>query len=270
VTAEGLRRELLGNGNNNTDNPWIAILDTILVQWKEVTGNYARIPDEAVEFLYESIQEYRRDGRAENSVYLSTVYAAKGLEFDHVSILGNWTRQRTVEKQEEERRPYYVGMTRARKTLTLYELAGINNPHTSELKGAAIERLEVGMLSSPSDDELRQCYSLLDLSSIWIDYPAIDSKSNNIRRQIAKLQTGSVVYLDKQQQNNRVFINNADGCKIGALSEAASRKWEDRLDSVRSVRIHSIITWRKEFSNRSSNDYPDEWEVPLLEVVWMK
>ena len=91
------------------------MLDEFLVQWREHTNNYASSPDEIVDYLYEAIQEHKRFGRSDNPVYLSTVHAAKGLEFDHVFILGNWTEQRTVEKQEEERRPYYVGMTRARK-----------------------------------------------------------------------------------------------------------------------------------------------------------
>ena len=270
VTAVGLRKELLTIENHLTENPWIALLDTFLLQWGEETNNYETTPDDAVDFLYEAIQEYKRDGHTENTVYLSTVHAAKGLEFDRVFILGNWTRQKTIEKQEEERRPYYVGMTRARTALTLYELSSTQNPHTSVLKGAAIERLEVGNLSRPADDILCQCYSLLDLSSIWIDYPAIAANSTTIRQEIVKLHTGSEVFLMKQQQSNRIFIQTAEGDTIGALSKAASCDWVDRLEEVRSVRVHSIINWRKEFSENSSADYPDEWEVPLLEVVWKK
>ena len=268
VTAEALRQELTKLENYNLKNPWIAMLDTFLVEWREATGDNASIQDEAIDFLYEASQEYRRSGQAENKVYLSTVYAAKGLEFDHVSILGNWTKQGTVEKQEEERRVYYVGMTRARKNLALYELAKNQNPHTSELKGTAIERLELGMLPGPRDDELDKCFSLLDLSSIWIDYPAISHNAGNIRQEIARLHTGFVVFLAKKQQKDRIFIKTAIGSTIGALSQAASLQWADRLSAVRSVRIHGIITWRKEFSNHSTLAYPDEWEVPLLEVVW--
>ncbi len=270
VTAEELRKELLSQSEYDSANPWNIMLDEFLVQWGEDTNNYATTPEEAVDFLYEAIQEYRRFGGSDHSVYLSTVYAAKGLEFDHVFILGNWTRQRTVEKQEEERRPYYVGMTRARKTLTLYAIEGIQNPNTSMLQGRAIERQVTGVLTGPSDDELGLCYSLLDLSSIWIDYPAIAQGAKNIRQQIARLQTGSVVYLDRSKPGGRISISDAKGYKIGILSETISRQWEDRLDSVRSARVHSIVTWRKEFSDRNTDDYPDEWEVPLLEVVWMK
>ena len=270
VTAEELRRELLDCHGCDRENPWNFMLDEFLIQWREETNNYATTPKEAVDFLYEAIHEYGRFGGSEHSVYLSTVYAAKGLEFDHVFILGNWIGPRTTEKQEEERRPYYVGMTRARKTLTLYELECIQNPYTSKLQGKAIERYKVGVLPEPSDNELSQCYSQLDLSSVWIDYPAVAPNSVVVRRQIAELQTGSLVTLVKQSQGSRVSIKDASGYTIGILSEAAGRQWEDRLDSVRFARIHSIITWRKDFSERSTDDYPDEWEVPLLEIVWVK
>ena len=270
ITAEGLRKELLSTQKHFNENPWIALLDTFLVQLGEQTNNYETTPNDAVDFLYEAIQEYRRAGQIEETVYLSTVHAAKGLEFDRVFILGDWKEQRTVEKQEEERRPYYVGMTRARKSLTLYELAGIKNPYTSVLTGAAIERLEVGNLSRPTDDILSQCYSLLDLSSIWIDYPATASNSTSIRKEIAKINTGSEVFLKKYQKSKRIFIQTSEGYTIGALSKDASLDWEDRLGDVRLVRVHSIINWHNDFSENSSPDYPEEWEVPLIEVIWIK
>ena len=246
------------------------MLDEFLVQWKEETNNYASPPDALVEYLYESVQEYKRFGRSDNSVYLSTVYAAKGLEFDNVFILGNWTERRTVEKQEEERRPYYVGMTRARKTLTLYALKGIQNPYTSQLQGKNIERRDAGVLFEPSDAVLSQCCTLLDLTSFWIDYPAIAQDSGRVRLQISKLQAGAAVSLVKLPKDGHVSVIDPEGCKIGILSKAVNREWEHRLDNVLSARVHSIVIWRRDFSDPITGDYPEEWEVPLLEVVWTK
>ncbi|MBL9079346.1 MAG: UvrD-helicase domain-containing protein [Planctomycetes bacterium] len=60
------------------------------------------------------------------AVQMMTVHAAKGLEFDHVSIAGLeegvFPSQRSVDDPEgieEERRLFYVALTRARKTLLL-------------------------------------------------------------------------------------------------------------------------------------------------------
>ncbi|MEE9343003.1 MAG: UvrD-helicase domain-containing protein [Gammaproteobacteria bacterium] len=67
----------------------------------------------------------RDDDSATDCVRLSTMHAAKGLEFPHVFIVGMEEKllphRASIEEDniEEERRLAYVGMTRAQKTLTL-------------------------------------------------------------------------------------------------------------------------------------------------------
>jgi len=61
----------------------------------------------------------------EGRVTLMTLHNAKGLEYDHVFVVGmeegTFPHARSLDEQnlEEERRLCYVGITRARKTLTL-------------------------------------------------------------------------------------------------------------------------------------------------------
>ena len=65
----------------------------------------------------------------ENAVKLMTVHASKGLEFDYVFITGLeqdlfphqavGADEKTPEEMEEERRLFYVALTRARKKLFL-------------------------------------------------------------------------------------------------------------------------------------------------------
>lgn len=77
-------------------------------------------------FLSVTSLESRDVGTNQDSVQLMTLHSAKGLEFDNVFIVG-WEEsifptQRSiqeVDKMEEERRLAYVGITRARKNLTL-------------------------------------------------------------------------------------------------------------------------------------------------------
>ena len=62
---------------------------------------------------------------AAGAVTISTIHAAKGLEFDHVFIIGcsegllPYGSPTSIETIEEERRLMYVGVTRARDTLAL-------------------------------------------------------------------------------------------------------------------------------------------------------
>lgn len=63
-----------------------------------------------------------------DAVTISTLHSAKGLEYDRVYILGvnekviPWQKAVMTQEIEEERRLFYVGMTRARKELHLYSV----------------------------------------------------------------------------------------------------------------------------------------------------
>jgi len=75
----------------------------------------------------------RKNENSVNFVTLMTLHSAKGLEFDSVHIAGcddgilpskaydaEYTPEEKKEKLEEERRLFYVGLTRAKKHLFLY------------------------------------------------------------------------------------------------------------------------------------------------------
>ena len=56
------------------------------------------------------------------NIKLSTIHAAKGGEADNVMLLTDLTRKADLEywrQRDEERRVFYVGMTRARNTLNI-------------------------------------------------------------------------------------------------------------------------------------------------------
>jgi DNA helicase-2/ATP-dependent DNA helicase PcrA len=87
----------------------------------------------------------RQAGKNENAVKLMTVHASKGLEFDYVFIAGleeglfpheKMNTVKNKEDSEEERRLFYVALTRARKkifltyanTRTIFGSAQVNMP----------------------------------------------------------------------------------------------------------------------------------------------
>ena len=70
------------------------------------------------------------DGAGENHVKMMTLHASKGLEFSHVFIIGvNYglipLRTKGLDSEDEERRLFFVGITRARNYL---ELSWYTNP----------------------------------------------------------------------------------------------------------------------------------------------
>ncbi|MDE3208529.1 MAG: ATP-binding domain-containing protein, partial [Pseudomonadota bacterium] len=104
-------------------------------QWKNVCefvewiGKKAQESGKSMKELVQSIALINlldgQDDTMVDAVKLSTLHAAKGLEFDHVYMVGVeegiLPHRESVEegRVEEERRLMYVGMTRARKTLTI-------------------------------------------------------------------------------------------------------------------------------------------------------
>ena len=100
--------------------------------------------------------EPEKDAVSGESVKLMTLHASKGLEFDYVFIIGVNDgliplNSRDASTEEEERRLFYVGMTRARKFL---ELSFYINPGTARVfpgPGRYLSSLPEKYLAHPAD-----------------------------------------------------------------------------------------------------------------------
>lgn len=117
--------EIFGQG---AGNPWVTFLNGLLETWRQESSD-SEIPTyEALEFLYEACAESRREFTYGDGVTLSTVHSAKGTEHDHVLLIGSWPTRQDRTKLEESRRAFYVGMTRARKTLMIVDRQDVSHP----------------------------------------------------------------------------------------------------------------------------------------------
>jgi DNA helicase-2/ATP-dependent DNA helicase PcrA len=89
--------------------------------------------DHIEQYTKELEEMYRRQNQNTESVALATLHSAKGLEYEHVYIIdaneGIMPYRKAVLEQEleEERRMFYVGMTRAKKDLHIFSVKQINN-----------------------------------------------------------------------------------------------------------------------------------------------
>ncbi len=91
-------------------------------------GRYGDLSLMLEDIALQSDQDELDDSKKKDGVKLMTIHASKGLEFDYVFIGGleqglfphdGFDEKKTIEDQEEERRLFYVALTRARKQLLL-------------------------------------------------------------------------------------------------------------------------------------------------------
>lgn len=97
--------------------------------YEDFNGWFAHIE----EYKKELEKLYRNQEQQKESVALSTLHSAKGLEYENVYLIdineGIMPYKKAVLEQdiEEERRMFYVGMTRAKKYLHLFSVKQVNN-----------------------------------------------------------------------------------------------------------------------------------------------
>ena len=135
-----------------TDDPGLAELATALLGWAIGHADIAAL-GAAVREMRARLNDLRRD---DARLTLATTHATKGLEFDHVVVIGmevgRFPSGRAVTQAEdparayeEERRLAYVAWTRARRSLTLLYDPSVPSPFileafSAEELGLTLER----------------------------------------------------------------------------------------------------------------------------------
>jgi DNA helicase-2/ATP-dependent DNA helicase PcrA len=133
IKESGLELELQkGNDEDRERLENMRELATLAIKYDHLPkpeGIEKLIEESALASDQDSLDMSARAGKDENAVKLMTVHASKGLEFDYVFITGLeedlfphqpvGKDEKTPEEMEEERRLFYVAITRARKKLFL-------------------------------------------------------------------------------------------------------------------------------------------------------
>ncbi|MBL6986547.1 MAG: RecQ family ATP-dependent DNA helicase [Methylobacter sp.] len=243
-------------------NIWLNQLKIILQDWRDETDNGEVPKQQLLEFLYEILADQRRERRFGNGVFLSTVHSVKGMEFAHLAILdGGWMMPAT----EEQRRLYYVAMTRAKETLCLMRRQGLRNPFMAEIIG---DHLLTRTVSPQSHCyALTKQYAILGMKDIDLSYAGSFAVSHPIHRHLARLNIGS--RLSMEHNNGKVVLTD-EGTIIAQLSARAVQHWTVKVDAVESVTVLAIIKRYRDDSEESyqSRCKVDQWEMPLVEVVF--
>ena len=207
--------------------------------------------------MFEFGNEARRSERGR--VVLSTVHGAKGREFKHVAILdgGDWRQA-----SDEERRLYYVGMTRAKENLILCEAVS-PNPFSPGLEGSHICRTPLPA-QIPRRKELDWRYLSLGLAEVDVGFAGRHKAAGAVHRALASLRVGDPLRI--LNNKNGLELTDEHGQVVGRLA----RKISLRADKVIRASVESLV-WR----TRSQTTDPtyqdsikaDDWWVVLPLIV---
>jgi ATP-dependent DNA helicase RecQ len=249
------------------DTLWHKNLRRLIGEWQEETGDFPQPVSLIEDYFYEALSDQGRSKNLANGIFLSTVHSIKGLEFDHVFLLGDgWQKKQGLE-MEEERRLYYVGMSRARETLHLFDISNPPNPHTASLSGDFLVTRKV----QPTEKKLpaNTQYALLGMKDLYLDFAGTKHVDHPVRGALQRLQAEDRLRVERR--NEHVELVNAEGISVARLSKTAQAEWEGRLGLIRESRVVAIVRrYREEIVDKtySRSCHGDSWEVPVVELCY--
>jgi DNA helicase-2/ATP-dependent DNA helicase PcrA len=234
-TAENLDRinnieELVNSLQSFIENEQESILD-------EATGEEIATNNKSLDVFLQQISLFSETDTMEdnlNCVALMTIHSSKGLEFDNVFIVGMEenlfpsTLSLTSKKEtEEERRLFYVAMTRAKLTLTLtaasmrYKYGQIifseksrfiNEIDNKYLDSGLIRKKQLPEFSSNTTSFVRKEKKKLPITSLKDNIITRQSNSSINNAELInpdELETGMQVFHDKFGKGIVVNIDNS-------------------------------------------------------------
>lgn len=171
----------------------------------------------------------------------------------------------TLEK--EDRRAYYVGMTRARETLTLMDRADVQPAIPHALSGAAVLRRDAES-NCPVDRLHLLDYETLGLDDIHLGYAARFEAWHPIHAALKALKPGDLLQL--RPENQDIGLCDQHGVTVARLSRKARDAWSARLGLIREIRVLAMIVRTPE--QETDPAFRDrcrvaEWEIPVVEIV---
>lgn len=245
-------------------NPWRALLLELSMVWRDETGDARMMVGEVLDWFYETLGDLRRDQQIGNGVAILTAHGAKGLEFDHVFVLDDVWGQGC---EEEQRRLYYVALTRARETAWLLRRDDLSHPFVGQLNGESVIALRRTCDRAMAASLLGFQYELLGLSDLFLDYAALDRhEAGETVRRLAALETGDALRIARIGAHLRLL--DADGYGVAQLSAKGQSVWEPRMEGIVSVSIIALHRRLRGDAGVGRQLYADVWELPVVEVVY--
>lgn len=243
------------------EHPQRAALAQFIVECESVAPG----SEQVVQNLIESIYEHGSGGRnvsgdrPNGPLVLMTAHRAKGLEFDHVLILdgGGWS-----DANDEERRLFYVAMTRARKTLTVCESSGGHHAFIRDLGQLPLRSRPGGF---EIDHRLAHRTWIADPEQIVLSWPGYFSATAPIHKAIAAIDVGSSLELRPRSDRKPGWeIADSKGVAVTRMAQ----KFTPPTGKVINVRVSAILA-RKAKDGDAANLKCKSWELVLPEIEYL-
>ncbi len=248
---------------HDSQNPWAVQLKELMRDWQRETDDAEVSSQQTLEFLYETLAEQRRDRRLGRGVFLGTIHSVKGMEFAHLFMLdGGWT----IQSLEEQRRLFYVGMTRAKETLCLMGRQDQNNPFLQEIAGDHLLHRQAAIQLPADTTTINKHYRVLGLQDFDLSFAGRFNAAHPIHQQLGRLVPGTSLALENK--HGKVVLKQ-DEVIVARLSSQAHQEWLTKLELIESVTVLAMIRRYREDNEEAyvSRCQTGQWEVPMLELV---
>lgn len=246
-------------GSLAQDNPRLAQLGLFIDELDGIWGEVEIPSSLAIAELYEFSADIALSEKGR--LTLSTVHGAKGREFRHVLMLdgGDWKKP-----ADDERRLYYVGMTRAQETLTLCQAAGRSNPFSPGLSGPAVLR---SPLPQPLPDcrALNRHYLTLSLGDVMLSFAGRKPAGDPLHACLDSLDYGQSLHLVAAGNGWELRLPD-ENIVVGRLSAKCALPASPDIEA----RVDCII---RRYHHQSKAEYAgldqvDHWYVVIPTLEW--
>lgn len=257
-----LKQEVLGQFS--TQNTWTHQIGEILDAWIAVNSDMEISIGQARAFVLETLMEEKQEHRIGTGVYLGTAHSVKGMEFPYVFILdGGWKPV----NMEEERRLFYVAMTRAKQTAYACRIQGSANPHL-----AFLEQLDYTHVFAAPDEELNSfnedlTVSILGMEDLFLSWAGHFPTDHGVHRALGRLRPLDRVHL--VEKNGHLYIEASDGKAVARLSQKGRAVWQNQIKTILHARVLGIVQRRKTDGEAydGRDEIMDRWEIPIVEIL---
>lgn len=240
-------------------HPFKAALAQFILDTESAAPGCPRVAAELVDALYEFGAGTRAPaaGRPNAPLLLMTAHRAKGLEFEHVLVLdgGGWQG-----RSDDERRLFYVAMTRARRSLTLCEVIGGQHPFSRQLDGLS---LRVRPECPPDAAVLDTRVWLAEPGHVVLSWPGRFASSAPIHRALAALDVGSPLRLLPRADGKPGWVL-AD--EHGVVLTRMSARFNVPVGDILAVRVAAILV--RHAREGETGLHCDQWELVLPEIEY--